>query len=462
MGTFKNCTKVTCLLFLIFASGCSETQLNHQHTKPLDAKILEMGIYAVKDEDYTSAIKYLLNAIEENPANALAHAWLGVAYARMGRLADAQYELQKAQETGKTEAAKITAGEIFLLMNDPQQAMVEFSSALANNPSPELYEAIARTAAKLKDKTRAIDAYRKAIGLENHHAIRKRWQIAAANFCLLNNETETAINFLDNKVFIGAEYFSVKEGIEIAKTMDGWPAAKAGIKAGDIITKLNGQNLAGISHKDFSALLDNLKPCSIITVQLIRNNKTIDLELPTGFNSPPQQVLIDKPQNPHPDARKAKKIILKGVPNFYQVSETLYRSAQPDKNAFIDLAKMGIRTVINLRSFHGEGDLVQNAGMRYLHLYVKGWHPENKEIISFLKIVTNTNYTPVLVHCQHGADRTGVMVAIYRIVIQNWTVDDAIREMTEGGFGFHPLWQNLISYVKELDIDEIKEKIQEK
>jgi protein tyrosine/serine phosphatase len=62
----------------------------------------------------------------------------------------------------------------------------------------------------------------------------------------------------------------------------------------------------------------------------------------------------------------------------------------------------------------------------------------------------------VLVHCRRGADRTGVMLAIYRVVVEGWTKADAIDEMTRGGYGFRPVWQNLVRYVEELDVEAIR------
>ncbi|MCP4369159.1 MAG: dual specificity protein phosphatase family protein [Deltaproteobacteria bacterium] len=61
-----------------------------------------------------------------------------------------------------------------------------------------------------------------------------------------------------------------------------------------------------------------------------------------------------------------------------------------------------------------------------------------------------------LVRCQHGADRTGTMCALYRVAVQGWTKEEAIREMTEGGFGFHEVWKILPSWIKELDIESIR------
>jgi protein tyrosine/serine phosphatase len=87
---------------------------------------------------------------------------------------------------------------------------------------------------------------------------------------------------------------------------------------------------------------------------------------------------------------------------------------------------------------------------------MKTWHAEEKEVVRFLKIVSDPNRTPALVHCQRGADRTGTMCAIYRVAVQGWRKDEAIEEMTKGGFGFYSGWKNLINYIRELDIDGIK------
>jgi len=154
----------------------------------------------------------------------------------------------------------------------------------------------------------------------------------------------------------------------------------------------------------------------------------------------------------------ARKIKLAGVPNLHRVSGDLYRSAQPSKEGMKELEKMGVKTIVNLRSFHSDGDEMKGTGMGYEHIYMKAWHAEEKELVRFLKIVSDNNRTPVLVHCQHGADRTGTMCAMYRIAVQGWTKEEAIAEMTKGGFGFHTIWTNLVEYIRNLDIEVIKRK----
>jgi protein tyrosine/serine phosphatase len=154
----------------------------------------------------------------------------------------------------------------------------------------------------------------------------------------------------------------------------------------------------------------------------------------------------------------AQPIELAGVPNLHKVSKDLYRSAQPTAEGMINLKSMGIETVVNLRSFHSDRDEIGFTGLAYERLYMKAWHPEEKEAIRFLQIVCNPRRTPVLVHCQHGSDRTGTMCALYRIAVQGWSKEDAIDEMLNGGYGFHAIWSNIAPWIQRLDIEGIKKK----
>ncbi|MHC4109819.1 MAG: fused DSP-PTPase phosphatase/NAD kinase-like protein [Planctomycetota bacterium] len=152
----------------------------------------------------------------------------------------------------------------------------------------------------------------------------------------------------------------------------------------------------------------------------------------------------------------AQRLEVPGVENLHKVSEMLYRGAQPTKEGMQQLKELGIKTIVNLRSFHSDRGEIGDTGLSYEHIYMKPWHAEDKEVDRFLKIVTDPNHTPAFVHCQRGADRTGTMCAIYRVAVQDWRKDEAIEEMTKGGFGFYTKWQNLIDYIRELDIEEIK------
>lgn len=148
-----------------------------------------------------------------------------------------------------------------------------------------------------------------------------------------------------------------------------------------------------------------------------------------------------------------------GAPNLHQVSPDLYRGAQPAAEGMQNLKQKGIKTVVNLRSFSSDRDELRGTGLGYEHLFMKAWHPERKEVVEFLRIVTDPKRKPVLVHCQHGADRTGTMCAVYRVAVQGWTKQQAIREMVDGGYGFHAVWQNLPEWIDELDVEAIRKEV---
>ena len=147
---------------------------------------------------------------------------------------------------------------------------------------------------------------------------------------------------------------------------------------------------------------------------------------------------------------------VEGVPNLHKLNDSLYRSAQPTAEGMKNLEKMGIETVVNLRTFHSDKDEIADLDLDARHIKMLAWGPERDEAVRFLKIVSDPKQQPVLVHCLHGADRTGTMCALYRIAIEGWTKQGAIREMTDGGYGFHDIWVNLPKWIRKQDIAALK------
>lgn len=170
---------------------------------------------------------------------------------------------------------------------------------------------------------------------------------------------------------------------------------------------------------------------------------------------------------PRPD-QWATPVEVAGIPNLYRVNGTLYRSAQPTRDGIARLDEgvglaagdAPIRTVLSLRINHTDASLAADTSRVQLeHISVQSWYPEDEDVVRFLRIATDPARQPVLVHCRRGADRTGVMVAIYRVVVEDWTKADAIDEMTRGGYGFNPVWQNLVRYVEGLDVEAIRARV---
>jgi protein tyrosine/serine phosphatase len=147
------------------------------------------------------------------------------------------------------------------------------------------------------------------------------------------------------------------------------------------------------------------------------------------------------------------------LPNLHRVTPSLYRGAQPEDEGFGELKALGIKTVVNLRSMHSDRSETEAHGLGYVHLAEQAWAAEDEETLAFLKVALDPERQPIFVHCQHGADRTGTSVAAYRIVVQGWSKRDAIREMTNGGFGYHSIWTNLIRYVENLDVEKMRREL---
>jgi tyrosine-protein phosphatase SIW14 len=155
----------------------------------------------------------------------------------------------------------------------------------------------------------------------------------------------------------------------------------------------------------------------------------------------------------------AKPLASPRLHNFHQVSEQLYRGAQPDRDGFLELEKLGIKTVVNLRLTSSDRKLLAGTALVPVDIPAEPWDLEEPDVLAFLRVVSDPARVPVFVHCSHGADRTGAMAASYRVVVQGWDKAEAIREMTEGGFGYHTLWDNLPATIRALDVEHLKTKL---
>ena len=145
----------------------------------------------------------------------------------------------------------------------------------------------------------------------------------------------------------------------------------------------------------------------------------------------------------------AKPVKRAGVPNLHKVSDALYRSAQPTAEGMTNLVALGIKTVVNLRDNHSDADEIGDLPLKARRIEIFTGNMKDRHAKELLAIMGDTNAVPVLVHCQHGADRTGTMCAMYRVMRQGWSADKAIDEMKNGGYGYHSVWANLPRFVRE-------------
>ena len=133
------------------------------------------------------------------------------------------------------------------------------------------------------------------------------------------------------------------------------------------------------------------------------------------------------------------------VHNFYQISETVFRSEQPDQDLVQSLKAQKIDVIINLRSRNQDLKKLSNLGFELVHIPIHTWAIDREDLLKVMQQIQHAeqNQQKVLLHCYHGSDRTGASVAMYRIIFQNWSTTDALAEMKHGGYGFHPIWQNI-------------------
>ena len=158
-------------------------------------------------------------------------------------------------------------------------------------------------------------------------------------------------------------------------------------------------------------------------------------------------------------ARWAQPVADPALPNLHKVSDTLYRGAQPDEAGMRRLQEMGVKTVINLRSAHSDQDEIEGTTLTLVEI---PWFPtkvRDEDVEAALRILIDPERQPVFWHCKHGADRTGLINAVYRIIVQGWPRQAAIDEMVDGNYGFHRIWIKLPKYLKEADFDAMRSRL---
>jgi protein tyrosine phosphatase (PTP) superfamily phosphohydrolase (DUF442 family) len=153
-----------------------------------------------------------------------------------------------------------------------------------------------------------------------------------------------------------------------------------------------------------------------------------------------------------PALARGEKLRITGIPNAGKITETLYRGAQPKETGLSELKLLGITTIVDLRSedqekIAWERKHAESLGLRFVHIPVDGWSPPTDEqVVQFLSLFRDNPGQKIFMHCHFGDDRTGVFTALYRMAVEKWPAEQAMKEMYFFGFnGFwHPAMKSFI------------------
>ena len=185
--------------------------------------------------------------------------------------------------------------------------------------------------------------------------------------------------------------------------------------------------------------------------------RTLLAALPASFLPSPGVAQAKRP------AQWADPVAAGGVPNLHRVTTGLYRAAQPTSAGFAQLQKLGIGTVISLRQTVDDTPLAADTNLTLHRVPMKSRRVAEQDaakiVVVLRRLYKDIQSGPVVVHCHHGADRTGLICALYRMLSQGWTREAALDELINGGFGFHPIWANIPRYIQTVDIVALRERI---
>jgi tyrosine-protein phosphatase SIW14 len=148
-----------------------------------------------------------------------------------------------------------------------------------------------------------------------------------------------------------------------------------------------------------------------------------------------------------------EKLHVPAVPNSGRINDHLFRGAQPRLQGLAELKKLGITTIVDLRGEDREKIVwerrqAESLGLRFINIPVSGWAPpSNEQVLQFLSLFRDDSNQRIFVHCRYGDDRTGVFVATYRMAVEKWPAERALKEMYF--FGFNGFWHpSMITFVR--------------
>lgn len=140
-----------------------------------------------------------------------------------------------------------------------------------------------------------------------------------------------------------------------------------------------------------------------------------------------------------------------GVPNLFSVTDSIYRGGIPNADGVAYLASQGVKTFISLEFEEDdvafEQQEVKKYGIKYLHRPMQYTDaPTDEQVNEILAQLQDVKNYPIYIHCRHGKDRTGLIVALFNVEVLGWTPKQAYDDMLKKGFA--KFWWQLEQYYK--------------
>ena len=147
--------------------------------------------------------------------------------------------------------------------------------------------------------------------------------------------------------------------------------------------------------------------------------------------------------------------------NFYQISADVFRSEQPNANLASQIKEHQIDVVINLRNRDLDSTQLKDQNLKLIHIPINTWSINREDLLQVMFEIQQAKAfeQKMLIHCYHGSDRTGASIAMYRIIFEDWSTQEALDEMKYGGYGFHPIWINIEKIFTPENIRWIREQL---
>lgn len=144
-----------------------------------------------------------------------------------------------------------------------------------------------------------------------------------------------------------------------------------------------------------------------------------------------------------------------GVAKWHKVDERLHRCAQPSATDMRTLEAHGVRSVVNLREYHSDVQKADGTELVVVEVPLDAGDMSYDDLVRALAALAAAP-KPAAVHCWRGSDRTGAVVAAWRVAVDGWTPSQALDEMVAGGFGHSSWYGNLRTLIGGLDAERLR------